>query len=106
LKTITQEQLQKLYEGIQVIATIFAEAHIEVKNKIDKPVSLDEINRQMCSQVEQGQKLLLTVEETTKILGISRSMTYEMIKQDQIPSIRLGRKIMIPRRKLIELIEC
>ncbi len=42
------------------------------------------------------ERMLLKPSEVTKILGIGRSMVYELIAQKEIPSIRLGRCIRVP----------
>ena len=46
------------------------------------------------------EKLLLKPSEVTKILGIGRSLVYELIARKEIPSIRLGRCIRIPSESL------
>ncbi|MGH9421884.1 MAG: helix-turn-helix domain-containing protein, partial [Thermoanaerobaculia bacterium] len=40
---------------------------------------------------------LLTVEEAAAVLRIGRNMCYELIRQGQIPHVRLGRLIRVPR---------
>jgi excisionase family DNA binding protein len=51
------------------------------------------------------QKICLTVPEASKMLGISRNFGYELIKQKQLPFIRLGRRILIPRLALEEILK-
>ena len=46
------------------------------------------------------EKLLLKPAEVTKILGIGRSMVYDLIARKEIPSIRLGRCIRVPSESL------
>jgi excisionase family DNA binding protein len=43
-----------------------------------------------------NQPLTLTVEQTAKLLGIGRSTAYELIRTGDIPSLRLGRRIVVP----------
>ena len=43
---------------------------------------------------------LLTVPETAKILRISRNLAYELVARNEIPAIRLGRVIRVPRHGL------
>lgn len=45
-------------------------------------------------------RLTLTVEEAGKLLGIGRNAAYECVNTKQIPSIRLGRRIVVPRAAL------
>jgi excisionase family DNA binding protein len=40
---------------------------------------------------------VLTVEEARKRLRIGRNAIYDAIARSEIPSIRLGRKILVPR---------
>ncbi len=43
---------------------------------------------------------LLTVPEAAQILRISRNLAYELVARNELPSIRLGRVIRIPRAAL------
>ena len=47
--------------------------------------------------LNNSSRLTLTVEEARKQLGLSRGATYEAIRRGEIPSIRIGRRIIIPR---------
>ena len=46
------------------------------------------------------EKLLLKPSEAAQILGIGRSLIYELIAQKIIPSIRIGRCIRVPSESL------
>ena len=46
------------------------------------------------------EKLLLKPSEVAQILGIGRSLIYELIARKEIPSIRLGRCIRVPSESL------
>ena len=50
-------------------------------------------------------RLTLTVDEAADLLGISRSLAYELVRIGELPSLRLGRRILIPRRAIYELVE-
>jgi excisionase family DNA binding protein len=45
-------------------------------------------------------QLLLTVPETAKLLRISRNLAYELVARGELPAVRLGRVIRIPRAAL------
>ncbi len=47
----------------------------------------------------------LTVDQAAKLLGISRNLAYELVRLGQIPSVRLGRRIVVPRAALERLLE-
>ncbi len=46
----------------------------------------------------------VTVEEAAGILGISRSSAYECVHRGELRAIRLGRRLVIPRAALAELL--
>ena len=46
------------------------------------------------------EKLLLKPSEVTQVLGIGRSLVYELIARKEIPSVRLGRCIRVPAESL------
>jgi len=43
-------------------------------------------------------KLTYTVTEAADLLGISRSSAYECVRRGEIPSLTLGRRVVVPRR--------
>lgn len=48
--------------------------------------------------------LALRVEDLMPILGIGRNTAYELVRSGQIRSIRIGRKIRIPRDAMAEFL--
>jgi prophage regulatory protein len=46
------------------------------------------------------EKSLLKPSEVAQVLGIGRSLVYELINRREIPSIRLGRCIRVPSESL------
>lgn len=42
----------------------------------------------------------LTVAETAELLGISRWLVQQAVREGALPSLRLGRRILIPRARL------
>jgi excisionase family DNA binding protein len=51
-----------------------------------------------------GAPLTLTVEEAGQLLGISRGAAYRAAANGQIPTIRLGRRLLVPTGHLHELL--
>lgn len=48
--------------------------------------------------MKTDESLLLTVPEAARLLRISRNTAYELIRQGEIPAVRLGERIIrIPR---------
>ena len=50
-------------------------------------------------------RLTLTVTEAAELLGISRALAYELAARGELPVLRLGRRIVIPRKALEALVE-
>lgn len=51
------------------------------------------------------ERMTLTVAEAAKSIGISRNLAYELVRQGQIPSLRLGQKrVVVPRAALEEFL--
>lgn len=47
---------------------------------------------------------ILTVEQTAKVLGISRGLAFAAARSGDIPSIRIGRRILVPRDRLRQML--
>jgi excisionase family DNA binding protein len=48
---------------------------------------------------------VLTVTEAATLLRISRNSAYEAARRGEIPTIRLGRRLLVPRAALERLLE-
>lgn len=44
--------------------------------------------------------MAMTVEEAAKAVGISRYLAYEAVRNGDLPSVRVGRRILVPRPAL------
>ena len=51
------------------------------------------------------EKQVLTVEEAGKVLGLGRASSYQAAARGDIPTIRIGRKLLVPIRGLELLLE-
>jgi excisionase family DNA binding protein len=51
-----------------------------------------------------GERLTLSVEEAADQLGISRALAYEAVRRGQIPHVRIGRRILVPKVALQRLL--
>lgn len=50
------------------------------------------------------ENLTLTVEEASKIASVGINQMYQAVREGKIPSLRIGRRILIPRRKFIAML--
>ena len=53
---------------------------------------------------KKTEKLTLTVDEAAQALGLSRNSCYQGVETGAIPSIRIGKRILIPRFALERLL--
>jgi excisionase family DNA binding protein len=51
-------------------------------------------------QPEKDERVALSVDEAAALLGISPSLAYDLCARGDLPSLRLGRRIVVPRRAL------
>ena len=51
------------------------------------------------------QPAMLSVEEAGELLGVSRQVAYQLARRDDFPCLRIGRRMLIPRHKLIEWVD-
>ena len=53
---------------------------------------------------QKTEKLTMTVDEAAHALGLSRNSCYQAVETGAIPSIRIGKRILIPRFALERLL--
>ena len=46
-------------------------------------------------------RVTVTVTETAALLGIGRTSAYEAIRRGELPSLRIGRRIVVPVTQLL-----
>jgi excisionase family DNA binding protein len=51
------------------------------------------------------ERLTLTVPEAARLLGVSRMSAYSAVRDGTIPSLRIGRRVLVPRAGLERLLE-
>ena len=49
--------------------------------------------------------LVLTVEEVAQLLRVSRAFAYELVNRGDLPCLRLGRRVLVPRRALERFVD-
>ena len=50
-------------------------------------------------------RLAYSVPEAARLLGISRDLAYDLVASGTIGSVRLGRRLVVPRRALEDLLD-
>jgi excisionase family DNA binding protein len=85
-------------------------AHSDALNESVAVIEWDELHVERRTvrpviDVRPPQRLTVTVEEAAVVLGISRATAYDAVSRGEIPCIRIGRRILIPKVALERLLD-
>jgi excisionase family DNA binding protein len=105
------EAIRALEAGIKIIARLIVKALVAELREQEKYFSeiggvlpqAFSIARPTANQ--PGRNAVFTVEEAGKLLGISRATAYECVRTGQIPNIRFGKRILVPRVALLKMLD-
>ena len=61
--------------------------------------------KQDVENMEVEECLTVSVETAAKMLGISRGLAYEKAKTGELPSLRFGKRRVVPRRALERMLD-
>jgi excisionase family DNA binding protein len=85
------------------------------ETSISSPANLAGIAATTGTQTAQGgrrkativpvERLVFTVAEAGELLGISRAFAYELVARGELPVIRLGRRIVVPKPALLAMVD-
>lgn len=64
----------------------------------------DEMIAKLNASTDQD-RLTFTVEEAAKVLGIGRNTAYEAVRTGEIPCLRVGGRILVPKAAVNRLLE-
>jgi excisionase family DNA binding protein len=56
------------------------------------------------SALLSGDRLVVTVAEAGRLLGISRAFAYELAARGELPTIHLGRRVLVPKVALLAMV--
>jgi excisionase family DNA binding protein len=104
--SISPQELKQLEDGLRVLVKIVVrvckdETHTvggspgPLQANLDVPELLSTLNG----------KFTLSVSEVAKALGTSKNTVYEAVRQGQIPVVKWGRRIFIPKITLAKMLE-
>jgi excisionase family DNA binding protein len=50
------------------------------------------------------ERRVFTIPEAGRLLGLSRSSAYDAARRGEIPTLRIGRRVLVPRERLEQLL--
>ena len=65
----------------------------------------DKVVDESIEKVSGVERLCLTVPEAAAMLGISRNFAYELVRRQELPVIKFGKRLLIPRAALAKMLE-
>ena len=55
--------------------------------------------------MESSERLTLTVNEVAAMLGLSRNACYQAVQRGELPAIRIGKRLLVPKASLFKLLD-
>jgi excisionase family DNA binding protein len=102
-ENLTPQELEQLEKGLRVLSKIIAQTFKEGSAGVQPNSQKLNFNVHEILDTSNG-KLTLSAREVAKALGVSQSTVYEAIHQGQIPVVKWGRKILIPKVALAKML--
>ncbi|MGB9371758.1 MAG: helix-turn-helix domain-containing protein [Halobacteriota archaeon] len=59
----------------------------------------------MTKEHHKDEALTLSVEHAARLIGISRTTAYRMVQSGELPAVRIGRRVLILKKPLMEMLE-
>jgi excisionase family DNA binding protein len=53
---------------------------------------------------ERCERLVFSIPETARMLGVSRALAYELARRGELPTMRSGRRRVVPRPALVSML--
>lgn len=69
-------------------------------HRVNEPETLDSDARPIGDAMEQSERLAYTVAEAAALLGIGRTHAYALAKAGDLPTVALGRRVVVPKARL------
>lgn len=106
---LTESEKQQLKDGLKILARIITKAILIEKSAMDRSQRQEYRDlavhpHHIVIARKPDEPLTLSVKETAKLLGLSRASAYEAVRLGQIPSLRFGKRIVVPRATLNKML--
>ena len=107
----SEEAIQALENSINILARMLVKAMLAELLAQERILGqagggLAAILSSKANVTEQQEKsLVFSVSEVAKVLGIGRSNVYNLLHTGQIPCIKYGKRMLIPRFALMKMLE-
>jgi excisionase family DNA binding protein len=59
----------------------------------------------MTKEHHKDEAMTLSVEHAARLIGISRTTAYRMVQSGELPAVKVGRRVLILKKPLMEMLE-
>jgi excisionase family DNA binding protein len=71
---------------------------------LEERIAESHIGPQTALLMHYGSRLTLTIPEACQALGIGETMLRQMLRTGQLPILKIGRRVLIPRQAVEQLV--
>jgi excisionase family DNA binding protein len=102
---LAESEKRQLEDGLRILARIITKAILREQSVLDRSGCKEYRDsavrpHHIAAPGKPDQPLALSVREAAKLLGLGRASAYEAVRAGQIPSLRFGKRIVVPRAAL------
>jgi excisionase family DNA binding protein len=106
---LTEDQRQQLEDALRILARMITRAVLRERSLLERsqhggPHDSAVRTYPVTTAREPNEPLTVSIKEAAKILGVSGNSAYTAVHTGQIPSIRFGSRILIPRVALEKML--
>jgi len=97
------EAIKALEEAAKIIAKMIVKAIRE--ELVNQQRMFGTVSQCAGEASDQKKRLVFSVHEAAKLMDISKGTAYSLVQTGQIPCIRWGKRMLIPRAALMKILE-
>ena len=102
---VTENQKRQLEDALSVLVrmvtkTVSREKLLPERSQYEEYCDSTVCTYQVTTAGRPDEPLALSVKAAARILGLSRASAYEAVRTGQIPNLRFGKRIVVPRAAL------
>jgi excisionase family DNA binding protein len=109
MNSLTTHQLQTEHQtsGTASASTTARQRLAAGESEAEAEAEQDPVARSATTTVSallSGDRLVVSVAEAGQLLGVSRAFAYELAARGELPTIRLGRRVVVPKVALLAMV--
>ncbi len=74
------------------------------RNEPERRLTPADLRERALTPADLRERAVITVEEAGNLLGVARSGAYAAVKRGEIPTVRIGRRLVVPTATLLRML--